>query len=420
MTVKTENGPRKRWICLFTCLVIRAIHLEVVKDLSTSECLMAFRRFIATRGVPALILTDNATQFRLLGETLADEERFKTNLKWKFIPQLAPWHGGVYERLISIVKHCLKRTLEKHILTDNQLLTIMKESEAVINSRPLTYVGANVDHILKPADFLTPGKCFSVEVLTESLPLSGSLIKKQLIEGWNRGNMIMAEYKEMFLNQYLLSLRERYRNSPKQARVRCQRIPRIGDVVQIKGEAKNREGWKVGTISELIKGKDGLCRIAKVKVENGVFTRSIAHLYPLEADEDTSFQDPIRTSLDNEARGVCINLEEEESQTLPLRTNETQAYDSTSAGSSEDNHKNSNNDIENELNLNDHSELLIDSDLTQREDTAPVQTPITDTESDNEEASSQAVDSGAQRRTAAVQAMQKIHRWTRDLMSAIN
>ncbi|XP_061728903.1 uncharacterized protein LOC133533851 [Cydia pomonella] len=263
MIVRTENGLKKRWICLFTCLVIRAIHLEVVKDLTTNECLMAFRRFIATRGAPTLIISDNASQFKLLGEVLSEERNFITNIKWKFIPQLAPWHGGAYERLVAIVKHCLKRTLQKHMLEDNQLLTIIKEAEAVINTRPLTYVGSNVEHILKPADFLTTGKCLSIEILIESLPLSGSLIKQQIIEGWNRGNMIMDEYKEMFINQYLLSLRERYRNSPKQARVRSHENPKVGDIVQIKSEAKNREGWKVGKISELIKGKDGLCRVAK-------------------------------------------------------------------------------------------------------------------------------------------------------------
>lgn len=58
MYVKAE-GKQKRWICLFTCLVIRAIHLEIVKDMSAEECLLAFRRFMATRGVPTLIVYES-------------------------------------------------------------------------------------------------------------------------------------------------------------------------------------------------------------------------------------------------------------------------------------------------------------------------------------------------------------------------
>lgn len=419
MVVQTENGLKKRWICLFTCLVIRAIHLEVVKDLTTNECLMAFKRFIATRGIPTLILTDNASQFRLLGEVLTKEGNFTTNIKWKFIPQLAPWHGGAYERLVAIVKHCLKRTLQKQMLDETQLLTIIKEAEAVINTRPLTYVGSNLEHILKPADFLTPGKCLSVEVLIERLPLSGSLIKQQLIAGWNRGNKIMDEYKEMFVNQYLLSLRERYRNSPKQARVRSQESPNVGDIVQIKGEAKNREGWKVGNISELIKGKDGLCRIAKVKVGDKVFTRSLAHLYPLEVDEDTSFQDSTKESLVNEEGDVRIDTEGL-SQYIPIRIEVNDVHVPTSSSSPKEDNYQLNINNENNL-IPDQRELLEDTRLAQIIETTPEQASHgSETETNNEATPCQPVESSDQRRAAAVQAMEKIHRWTQELMTTIN
>ncbi|XP_063384567.1 uncharacterized protein LOC134670677 [Cydia fagiglandana] len=301
------------------------------------------------------------------------------------------------------------------MLEDNQLLTIIKEVEAVTNTRPLTYVGSNVEHILKPADFLTPGKCLSIEVLMEGLPLSGSLIKQQLIEGWNRGNRIMDEYKEMFINQYLLSLRERYRNSPKQARVRSHESPMVGDIVQIKGEAKNREGWKVGKISELIKGKDGLCRVAKVKVGDSVFTRSIAHLYPLEADEEASFQDSTKESPVYEDKELHIRTDGL-SQSLPLRTEESNVYVPTS--SIKDHQKLSKNN-ENDLTM-DQSELLENTSSTQIMETTPEPVPSgIDTEMNDEATSSHQAEPSDQRRVAAVQAMERIHRWTQELMSTI-
>ena len=63
--VKEPDGHRKVWICLLTCLVIRAVHLEVVQDMSISQLMAAFQRFCASRGTPEKILSDNATQFKL-------------------------------------------------------------------------------------------------------------------------------------------------------------------------------------------------------------------------------------------------------------------------------------------------------------------------------------------------------------------
>lgn len=89
--------------------------------------------------------------------------RTENSISWKFIPQLAPWHGGFYERLVGLVKHCLKRTLEKHLLTDIQLATVIKEVEAVVNSRPLTCVGSEPESVLRPSDFLSLGRCITVK-----------------------------------------------------------------------------------------------------------------------------------------------------------------------------------------------------------------------------------------------------------------
>lgn len=62
-------------------------------------------------------------------------------IKWKFIVELAPWTGGSYERLIGLVKRNLRKCIGRRLLTVVQMQTILKEIEAVINSRPLVYVG---------------------------------------------------------------------------------------------------------------------------------------------------------------------------------------------------------------------------------------------------------------------------------------
>ena len=62
---KTRGGcaQQKRWAILFTCLVSRAIHIEVTEKLSSSSFINAFRRFIALRGNVKLVRSDRGTNF---------------------------------------------------------------------------------------------------------------------------------------------------------------------------------------------------------------------------------------------------------------------------------------------------------------------------------------------------------------------
>lgn len=99
----------KCWVCLFVCLVTRAIHLEVVRDLSDNEFLLAFCRFTSRRGIPKFVLSDNGTNFRfvqpLVGlrkpihiSDIKIRKYLSSNLiEWSFIPVFAPWFGGAYE-----------------------------------------------------------------------------------------------------------------------------------------------------------------------------------------------------------------------------------------------------------------------------------------------------------------------------------
>ena len=53
----------KRWSCLFICLTARAVHIEAALSLDTESCLAAVTRFIARRGYPNTIISDNGTNF---------------------------------------------------------------------------------------------------------------------------------------------------------------------------------------------------------------------------------------------------------------------------------------------------------------------------------------------------------------------
>ena len=102
----------KVWICIFTCATVRAVHLEVVDDMTAEQFLMSLRRFISRRNTPDTIILDNAPQFKLTKTvvdkawqqtiTHEDVENFTSNagIKWKFIVEFFPWMKGFYERLV--------------------------------------------------------------------------------------------------------------------------------------------------------------------------------------------------------------------------------------------------------------------------------------------------------------------------------
>ena len=167
--IKTNDNTKKVWVCLFTCLVTHALHLELVQDMTAAEFLLCFRRFISQRGSPVEIISNNALQFKTAGSSLSsvwkkvkyspDVQQYISTrgITWTFIVEMAPWMGGFYERLVGLVKQSLRKSLGRNLFTLIQLQTLLKEIEAVINSRPLVYVGEDIHSsiTLTPAHFLT-------------------------------------------------------------------------------------------------------------------------------------------------------------------------------------------------------------------------------------------------------------------------
>ena len=159
------NGREmKVYICLFTCAVTRAIHLEVVTDLTEENFLQAFRRFVSRRSLPYTMISDNASTYSAAANELnelfqSDSLKQTLNRKgvnWQFIPKRAPWFGGFWERLIGLTKNAVKKVLGRAFVSLSTLQTITTEIEAHLNNRPLTYVSSDIDdpEPLTPAHLL--------------------------------------------------------------------------------------------------------------------------------------------------------------------------------------------------------------------------------------------------------------------------
>ena len=111
----TDSKETKACICLFMCASMRGLHLELTRELSATVFLQAFRRFCERRGVPSIIISDNAKTFKSCSKEIETDtfHQCLTNkqISWKFIVEKAPWWGGYWERLVRSVKFYLRKVV---------------------------------------------------------------------------------------------------------------------------------------------------------------------------------------------------------------------------------------------------------------------------------------------------------------------
>lgn len=181
--IATELNEREKcYVMLFSCAVIRAVHLEIVPNLSTNSCMNAVRGFVARWGVPDIIYSDNAKTFKRaslefheVNKIVASEEiqnfASKHRISWRFTVERAACWGGFWERMVKLIKDTLKWSIGRRTLNYEECDTILSVVEATVNSRPLTYVSKDIDNfmILTPAHLLVGGNECVTENVTEKL-----------------------------------------------------------------------------------------------------------------------------------------------------------------------------------------------------------------------------------------------------------
>ena len=109
------------------------VHLEVQPDLEACSIIRGMERSFACVGIPTLLISDNHKTYRSKKVQNFAQNR---NIKLRNILNLAPNWGGFYERMNSMIKGALRKTLKNAHLTYEELETIIIKIEAVIKSRP--------------------------------------------------------------------------------------------------------------------------------------------------------------------------------------------------------------------------------------------------------------------------------------------
>ncbi|XP_062542246.1 uncharacterized protein LOC134210216 [Armigeres subalbatus] len=160
--------PIKCFVAVYVCLVTKAVHLELAADLTTQAFLATLHRFSARRGKPSLIMCDNATNFvgarRKLDELaqLFASQQFsdavlrqaaEERIEFRFIPARSPNFGGLWESAVKSFKILFKRTIGTRALEYDKMQTVLTQTEAILNSRPLTPISNDPDDF----EALTPG-----------------------------------------------------------------------------------------------------------------------------------------------------------------------------------------------------------------------------------------------------------------------
>lgn len=291
--VKLGKEIQKSYITLFTCAITRAVHLELVSDMSSQKFILALRRFISRRGNCKVFYSDNAKTFKCASKDIqAFNDIMRKNelqnflssegITWKFMVEMAPWWGGFYERLMRSIKEPLKKILGRAQLSFEEIMTVLAEIENVLNQRPLTYVCNELTEpeSLSPAHFLFAGqkKEYPFNFAEILIPDSTKVTKDLLLRRKRYQTRLLSQLWTKWRREYMLNLRNfHYFGTPD-----AKRELSVDDVVLVQGNQKSKFLWNLGRITEVFKGRDGLVRSCVVKTKNGLFKRPIQLLYPLE------------------------------------------------------------------------------------------------------------------------------------------
>lgn len=288
-----DNGSEhKAYIALFTCATTRAVHLELVRDLSAKSFLMAFKRFVSRRGICKTVLSDNALTFKRASRDLyqmfhaikgSEVQSFFSahRISWKFIVERAAWWGGFWERMVRTVKATLRRVLGRSCLDYDSLSTVLAQAEAAVNSRPLTFVSSDAGELmpLTPAHFLIGRRLTSLPPFRETAEVKSTAETQTRL--WRRRTGLVDSFWQRWRREYLLQLRSAHVIKPGSGRG-----IRKGDIVLLGDDRAPRQMWKMCRVSETFPGRDGRIRACRIILPNQrELRRPIQALYPLELNE---------------------------------------------------------------------------------------------------------------------------------------
>ncbi|XP_015127109.1 uncharacterized protein LOC107048457 [Diachasma alloeum] len=217
-----NRGKVKVSVAVFICLAVKAVHLEVVSDLTTDGFIASLKRFIARRGKCRSIHSDNETNFvgannqlRELYRQVQSEEhhqkvqRYLTDegIDWKFIPARSPNFGGLWEAAVKSYKHHMTRIVGDTLLTFEELNTYVIEIEAILNSRPIISSSSDPNDPIA----ITPGHFLIGDSLTSIPVWNWTDIPSNRLSSWETVQKLKQTFWTRWHKDYINGLNIRHK-----------------------------------------------------------------------------------------------------------------------------------------------------------------------------------------------------------------
>ncbi|KAK0144664.1 hypothetical protein N1851_017006 [Merluccius polli] len=263
--VKEARKELKRYGLLLTCMCSRAIHIEMLDDLTTDAFINALRAFIAIRGNVRQLRCDQGTNFvgakrEFLNamKDLDQEQIRKYGCEFIMNTPSSSHMGGVWERQIRTIRSVLTAILDQSgkRLDSASLRTFLYEVMAIVNSRPLTIEHLNDPTSLEP---LTPNHILTMKS-SIMLPPPGQFVGQDLYlrKRWRQVQFLANKFWTRWKKEYLLNLQQR------QVWQGDKRNAKVNDIVILQEEGSPRNQWKLAKVAEVYPSNDG--RVRKVKL----------------------------------------------------------------------------------------------------------------------------------------------------------
>lgn len=281
----------KCYICLFVCFSTKAIHLELVSNLSTEGFLLALRRFISRRGKPTHLYSDNGSnfvganrellelqEFFLQNEGVLNDTMNNEGIRWHFGPAYAPHFGGLWEAGVKATKFHLKRVLGNSHCTWEEMVTILCQIEAILNSRPLSPLSTDPldPSPLTPAHFLV-GRPVST-ILSPDL----THLNENRLSRYQRLEQLRQLFWRRWYKEYISGLQQRTKWRTSNGELQ------VGTLVLIKDDKLPPLNWQLGRVIKLFPGKDNISRVCEIYTTNGTIRRDFSKICPLPVQDPTS------------------------------------------------------------------------------------------------------------------------------------
>lgn len=280
ITRRTRGGAAnsKRWAVVFTCLAVRAIHIEVIEEMSSSSFINALTRFTSLRGPVTEFRSDRGTNFT----GAVSELNLETlGVVWKFNPPAASHMGGVWERMIGVIRRILDSMLlnsRRGPLSHEVLCTLMAEVCAIVNGRPIVPISHDPDSPL----LLTPSMLLTQKTGSGPASQISLNLRDMYTAQWKHVQVLSNIFWKRWNEEYLHNLQHRRKWETEQNDVKQ------GDLVLLRDKGSHRNDWPIGLVTKTFPSQDGLTRSAQIRVvregTSSEYVRPVTELVLLESE----------------------------------------------------------------------------------------------------------------------------------------